>query len=66
MSDIKIESVKSAPPLIVTASSSVGDVTLNQYVAIATLAYIALQAAWLIWKWYRAARTKGWAPKDEA
>lgn len=29
--------------------------TLNEWVAIATLAYIALQAAFLIWKWWREA-----------
>lgn len=30
--------------------------TLNEWVAIATLAYIALQAAFLIWKWRREAK----------
>jgi hypothetical protein len=38
--------------------------TLQDWVFIATLAYIALQAGWLLWKWWKAANTKGWAPKE--
>ena len=30
--------------------------TLNEWVAIATLAYIGLQAAFLLWKWWREAK----------
>lgn len=37
--------------------------TLNQWVAIATLSYIALQIGYLIWKWCREARKAG-VPKD--
>lgn len=46
------EAAKASPPLTVAA------LTLNEWVAVATIIYIALQAAYLIWKWRQGARAK--------
>jgi len=48
---------KSSPPIAVTAAMLAG-IPLEKWVAIATLAYIALQAAYLLWKWAREVRAK--------
>lgn len=63
--DLVTEAQKATPPIVVATASNVEGFSLNDWVMIATLAYIALQAGWLVWKWFRAARTKGWSPKDE-
>ena len=52
------ESLKAAPPVTVTAVTWMSGLTLNDYVLLATLAYIALQAAYLAWKWVREIRRK--------
>lgn len=44
----KIEAAKGAPAV---AGAFYSAVTLNEVVALATLAYVALQAAYLVWKW---------------
>lgn len=51
--DIAQESLKSAPPVTVTAWAWANGMTLEKWVALATIVYIALQAGYLIWKWYR-------------
>ena len=43
------EITKATPPLAATG------LTLNEWVAIATFIYIGIQAAYLIWKWYKEA-----------
>jgi hypothetical protein len=48
--DLGVAAIKSAPPVTVAA------MTLNQWVAVATIAYIALQACYLVWKWRRDSR----------
>jgi hypothetical protein len=58
------EAVKAAPPIAVLGVTAQG-MTLQEWVYVATLVYICLQAGWLLWRWYKAARTKGWSPKDE-
>jgi hypothetical protein len=57
------EAIKSAPPLAVLGAT-VGGLTLQDWVLIATLGYLALQAGWLLWRWWRAASTKGWRPNE--
>jgi hypothetical protein len=47
------EAVKSTPPVAVAGSAWLFGMTLTDLVALATLAYIALQAGYLIWKWWR-------------
>ena len=51
--DIAQESLKAAPPVAVSASVWMVGLSLNEVVLLATLGYIGLQAAYLIWKWYR-------------
>lgn len=46
--DIAAAAAKAAPPVAVTSSQVIFDLTLNEWVAIATLVYIALQAFVLV------------------
>lgn len=48
--EIQAETVKAAPAVGGVIYSSI---TLNEIVALATLLYIGLQTAYLIWKWLR-------------
>lgn len=45
--DVAVESAKAS--IAVTGFA----LTLNEWVAVATLVYISLQAAYLVWKWHR-------------
>jgi uncharacterized membrane protein len=56
-SDVLTEAVKAAPPIAIT-TAAVGGLTLNEWVALATLLYIVLQSGWLVWKWYHAIKDK--------
>jgi hypothetical protein len=47
--DLTVEGMKAAPPTAIAA------LTANEWVAIATICYIILQAAYLVWKWRREA-----------
>ncbi len=51
--EIAQEGLKATPPVAITAVAWMKGLTLTDAVGIATLAYIALQAGYLIWKWYR-------------
>lgn len=64
LADAGSEATKAAPPIAVTLATTIGGLSLQEWVYIATLAYIALQGAWLLWRWYKAASTKGWRPRD--
>lgn len=60
------EGLKAAPPVAVNVMSApVSTDPLQHWVLIGTLAYLGLQAAWLLWKWWKASSTKGWTPHDE-
>lgn len=48
--EIAVAAAKSAPPLAVTSSHVMFNLTLNDWVALATLVYIGLQAFFLIRK----------------
>jgi hypothetical protein len=50
--DAVVAAVKSSPPVVVTAAAAAG-MPLQSWVAIATLVYVMLQTAYLIWKWAR-------------
>lgn len=63
--DVVTEVQKAAPPIVVNIAATVGGLSLNEWVMVATLVYIALQAGWLLWKWWKAAHTKGWRPGGE-
>ena len=54
--DIAQEAAKAAPPVAVTGWAWVHGLTISDAVALATLAYIALQAGYLVWKWVREIR----------
>ena len=51
--DLAAEAMKAAPPVAVVTANTVAGMTLNDYVALATIAYVVLQAAYLCWKWYK-------------
>lgn len=51
--EVAIEGAKSAPPLSVVAADQLGAISVNKYVAMATLVYVIMQAAYLGWKWYK-------------
>jgi hypothetical protein len=55
-SDVATEGAKAAPPLVVTALTMIQGWDLNHWVAAATLGYIGLQAAYLVWKWRQQVR----------
>ena len=50
MNEVTTEALKAAPPVTV-ATAAVSGLDVNMIVGWATVAYIALQAAYLIWKW---------------
>lgn len=50
-----VAAAKLAPPAAVVTAAANG-YTLQDWVGIATLAYIVLQAAYLAWKWWRELR----------
>lgn len=50
--DVGIAAVKLTPPVVGFA------MTLDQVVGLATLAYLVLQSAYLIWKWRNERRGK--------
>ena len=52
------ESLKATPPVAVTGWAWMNGLTLSDAVALATLAYIALQAGYLVWKWVKEWRKK--------
>lgn len=57
-SELAQEATKGAPPVIVAGSAWFFGLTLHDWVAIATLAYLGLQGGYLLWKWYREWRRK--------
>jgi hypothetical protein len=52
------EGVKSAPPVVVAGTAWLFGLTLNDWVAIGTLLYLALQGGFLVWKWVREYKNK--------
>lgn len=51
-SDIAQEAAKAAPPISVATASLVG-MTLHDWVLVATLVYVVLQAGFLLYRWWR-------------
>ena len=54
--DMIVEGTKAAPPLAISAISL--NSTLNTIVLVATLIYICLQGAHLVWKWHKGAKKR--------
>ena len=44
------QTIKAVPAV---AGATIASFTLNEWVAIATLVYIIIQTAFLLWRWYR-------------
>lgn len=51
------EGLKATPPVTITTFAWMQGLSLNEIVALATLAYIVLQASYLVWKWIKEYRT---------
>ncbi len=50
--DIAQEAARAAPPISVATASLVG-MTLHDWVLVATLVYVVLQAGFLMYRWWR-------------
>ena len=53
MKEFQVEAAKALPAV---SGVAIYGFTLNEMVAVATLAYVILQSAYLIWKWIKEAR----------
>ena len=56
--DLASEAWKAAPPVAVVGADLIMGHGISFWVGWATIAYIALQAGYLIWKWRRESRPK--------
>jgi hypothetical protein len=54
-----VKSAAEASPPVVYAALHIFGVSLPDWVALATLAYIILQAGHLLWRWHRQAKRNG-------
>lgn len=52
-SEITAEVGKATPPAAIVAYGHMSGWTLNEWVLVATLVYICMQGAYLLWKWWR-------------
>lgn len=57
-SEFEAAAAKLTPPAAVVAASAAGW-SLQDWMYIATIGYIVLQAAYLVWKWRRERRGRG-------
>lgn len=51
--DVVSQVRNAAPPITVSVMTTIGGFTLNEWVAVATLVYIAAQTGYLLWRWWR-------------
>lgn len=51
--DIANAGLKTAPPVAVSLAARIAHLSLADWVAVATLIYVVLQSAHLLWKWFR-------------
>lgn len=56
--EIAHEAAKASPPVAVTAWAWMSGLALTDLVALATLAYVVLQTAYLLWRWSREVRRR--------
>lgn len=56
--DVSVAAAKISPP----AAAMAFGLTLNEWVAIATLVYLVAQTAYLAWKWLREAKARKAGP----
>jgi hypothetical protein len=50
------EAYKAAPPVAVSSAGILAGLPVSEMVGLATIGYICLQAAFLIWKWRKLAK----------
>lgn len=60
--DVIQEATKAAPPVAVTAVGTLTGFTLHDWLLVATLVYVIVQIAWLVYKWRRASKKDDWHP----
>lgn len=48
-----VQGAAAAPPVALSTAAMVGGLSLQEWMFAATLVYVVLQAAYLLWKWYR-------------
>lgn len=51
-----VQGAAATPPVAVTTAAVMGGLTLQEWMAVATILYIVLQAGFLLWRWHRAWR----------
>ena len=54
-SEVVAETLRAAPPVAAVGAMSVGGLSLSDWVLVATLIYIVLQIAYLLFRWMRLA-----------
>lgn len=52
------ETVKATPAVVASTGTVILGLPLSEWAVIATISYVALQAAYLAWKWRQEAKTK--------
>jgi hypothetical protein len=57
--EVASETLRATPALVATAAVTVGGIPLSDWVMIATLIYIVLQIAYLLFRWMRLASQPG-------
>lgn len=60
------QAVKAIPAVTAAASTMVLGLTINEVLAVCSIAFIGLQAAYLIWKWMREAKREAVKSGEEA
>lgn len=52
-----VEAAKGTPPVIVTATAQINAWTGADVITFLTITYLALQIMWLLWRWWKSAKT---------
>lgn len=48
-----VQGAAGTPPVVVSTAAIIGGLTLQEWVLAATLIYVVVQCAYLLWKWWR-------------
>lgn len=57
--EIAHEAVKASPPVAITSWAWLQGIPIDKLLGWATLAYVVLQTAYLLWKWRREVKRNG-------
>lgn len=55
--EIIAEAAKGAPPVVVAATANTQSWTGADIITALTIIYLGLQILWLLWKWWKSAKT---------